>query len=1405
MLPITAGEEWLGIFTASTREENFFDEHKLHLYQTLAEQGAPALQAARLRAEIERSEKEYRELNAGLRDGVVNVDMARNIQSCNPAFEAMVGYSLEELKQISFQELTLEKWRALESRILEEQVLTRGYSDLYQKECIRKDGTVFPVELAVYLTHDEDGKPSGFWGFIRDITKRKDVERKVQESQKLLSDFVNNFPDVAFVKDREGSFILVNRVVTEDIFVGQDVIGKTVFDLFPPEVAEQVWSSEKKLLEDGEVVTVEEVGPQRDGLHTKLTTKFPLYDAEGNITGLGAICTDITKLKQVEQAMRESEEKFRMVADFTYAWEYWLGVDGDFVYVSPSCQRISGYSVDEFVQDPGLLATIIHPDDQADFERHVQEYHSEHNPAVGEIRFRIHTRDGEVRWIGHVCHTVHSDDGDWLGRRASNRDITVTKRLNEISRGLNQARDEEEIIRTLARSVIDAGADKAGLSYVELDEFGEPEWLVTAVMWQRGGLDGSMAEMVFPVGRRYRLADVPFADLWLSSPDQVQFVADSATDDKLDANMKSLLEQLGTRAIVFVPLHRAGLRHEASAERRWLGLLNFSWEEAHQFSAQEIEIYEALPALVAPPVANRRLLIEQERALTETLYRISRGLTRAADEDGILQALVQPAVKAGATSASLHYIELDPNGEPEWVETVAGWGQEGMATAPIGTRIPLARLGFSRLWIDNPGEPTLVADAASDERLDEPSRQLMLKSDSRAMVVIPLAQADHWVGIISFNWNQTHQFDERETEIYRALVDLAVPAVASRRAYLAEQVARAQTDDLYGISRGLSAATDVGQQLLVLARPAIEAGISSANLLYIDLSRDDELEWAEIVAQWQREGEPRLPMGSRFYLPEFPFADLWVASPDKAQLISDVTADEQVDENTGRVLAQGGARALVTIPLIQAGRWVGVITFGWDEPHQFTEQEAEIYNALIDLASPAVVGRRLMDDLERMVAERTEQLSTASDIAGQINAILDPGELLSAVVDQLHDRFGLYHVHVYLLEDVHRPSVPMGEGKVERELKLRAGYGEPGRVMLEQGHSIPFEREKSLVARAAREREIVLENDTQSAPDFMPNPLLPDTRSEAAVPLVVGDKVLGVFDVQDDEPGRFTPSEVDVFSTLAGQIATALQNAAFFEELQRTTERLRQVDRSKSDFMSSMSHEIRTPLNSIIGFAEVLLMGISGDLPPDAQEDVQAIYDNGQSLLKIINDILDLSKIEAGALTLNPEPIVIADLLQDVLNNNAGLLVDKPLEMLLEIEDDLPTLEADLIRMQQILNNLVSNAVKFTEQGAITLRAFSERRLQSPEQSGRGEARGEWICLQVQDTGIGISEEDLERVFERFEQVDGSHQRRAKGTGLGMPITRQLVELHGGTIDVSSKLGEGSTFSVRLPVVKSKA
>jgi nitrogen-specific signal transduction histidine kinase/CheY-like chemotaxis protein len=261
---------------------------------------------------------------------------------------------------------------------------------------------------------------------------------------------------------------------------------------------------------------------------------------------------------------------------------------------------------------------------------------------------------------------------------------------------------------------------------------------------------------------------------------------------------------------------------------------------------------------------------------------------------------------------------------------------------------------------------------------------------------------------------------------------------------------------------------------------------------------------------------------------------------------------------------------------------------------------------------------------------------------------------------------------------------------------------------------------------------------------------------------------------------------------VAAQMSWAIENARLFEEteerareLELTARQLRETDQFRAQFLANMSHELRTPLNSIIGFSRVILKGIDGPLTELQKTDLEAIYSNGQHLLTMINEILDMSKIEAGKMELVIENVDLNVLIRGVISASTALIKDKPVELKTNIQDDLPAVRADGTRIRQVITNLMSNAAKFTEEGAITFSVWTEE---------------EMVYVSVKDTGEGIPEGKIPLVFEAFRQVDGSSTRRAEGTGLGLPISRQFVEMHGGRIWLDSEYGVGSEFTFCIPI-----
>ena len=460
-------------------------------------------------------------------------------------------------------------------------------------------------------------------------------------------------------------------------------------------------------------------------------------------------------------------------------------------------------------------------------------------------------------------------------------------------------------------------------------------------------------------------------------------------------------------------------------------------------------------------------------------------------------------------------------------------------------------------------------------------------------------------------------------------------------------------------------------------------------------------------------------------------------------------------------------------PLVISGETIGQLAVAGLE--NIPSDASNVASMIAAQASIHLETLRLTEELKKRAAEM-EAVAVVSTVA---STLLDPDKLLQSVVDLTKERFGLYHAHIYLADEAWQT------------LLLAAGAGEVGRKMVEDGWNISINHESSIVATAARNRKSIIANNVHhdKDSDFLSNRLLPDTRSEMAIPIIFGEKLLGVFDVQSILVGRFTDEDANVYTTLAAQVGVALQNARLYVEQAATVTQLRELDRLKSSFLANMSHELRTPLNSILGFTDVMLEGLDGALSDYMDNDLRLIQKNGQHLLHLINDVLDMAKIESGRMNLHPENFKVHNLMEEVASITSSLASEKNISLFIDDASDRNIeVYADNTRLRQVMINLVNNSIKFTEKGSITLST-------KPIEGGR-------VLITVKDTGIGIPPDKLESIFQEFTQVDSSTTRKAGGTGLGLPISRRLVEMHGGRLwaESSGIEGEGSTFCVELPI-----
>jgi signal transduction histidine kinase len=461
------------------------------------------------------------------------------------------------------------------------------------------------------------------------------------------------------------------------------------------------------------------------------------------------------------------------------------------------------------------------------------------------------------------------------------------------------------------------------------------------------------------------------------------------------------------------------------------------------------------------------------------------------------------------------------------------------------------------------------------------------------------------------------------------------------------------------------------------------------------------------------------------------------------------------------------------IPVSLDGKVFGVLQLQTrDDQRQLTRWEEEALEVLAQQLAVALRNVHLFEEAEKR-ARRLELLNQSID---RMNQKLFEPELLDLVATALTGDLGFAAAQVWLLE----PS----DGALWR----RAGHHTTRNAPPISGR---VERGMSEIGQVAELRVPIVTNDPANHRQVGLSPWMSEERIQAfaGFPLVVGDQLLGVLAVYHRRP--LDRNTIELLTLFAQHAATAIQEAHLFHLATEQTARLGAVNaeleranQHKAEFLANMSHELRTPLNSILGFSQLLLEGDGGVLTKDQRQDVEIIAQNGQHLLALINDLLDISKLEAGKAQLNRGEVEIEPMVSECVESVSSLAKTKRLELSAGVSAEVGRVFADGPKLKQVLLNLLGNAIKFTESGSVRVTA---------------ERQGAELRISVRDTGIGVPPEDAERIFESFQQGKSGISGKYQGTGLGLAISRRLVEMHGGRIWVKSTPGQGSTFTFTIP------
>jgi len=492
--------------------------------------------------------------------------------------------------------------------------------------------------------------------------------------------------------------------------------------------------------------------------------------------------------------------------------------------------------------------------------------------------------------------------------------------------------------------------------------------------------------------------------------------------------------------------------------------------------------------------------------------------------------------------------------------------------------------------------------------------------------------------------------------------------------------------------------------------------------------------------------------------------------------IPDVLADREYTFSEAQKIA--GFRSGLGVPLMREGTSIGMIILWRKRVRPFTEKQIELVTTFADQAVIAIENVRLFDEVQartRELAQSVEELQALGEVSQAVNSTLDLETVLATIVAKAVQLSNTDAGVIYVFDEL------------DQTLQVRATYGLSDELVAAiRGQPAGA---SDALRDAIQDRQPLEIADIRDEP---PSPVREISmragfRARLVVPLVGTNRVVGALVIRRKQPGKFPKGTVDLLQTFAAQSVLAIQNARLFREIEDKSRQLQVASENKSQFVSSMSHELRTPLNAIIGLTEMMVKNAVQFGTEKAQEPLQRVNRAGTHLLGLINQVLDLSKIEAGKLELNPQTVQLAPLINEVIGTAGQLAEQNKNRLVIDAQENLGALTVDPMRLRQILLNLLSNACKFTKAGEVKLAA---------RKVANG---GRWIEFAVSDTGIGMTAEQQTKLFEEFSQADATTAQRFGGTGLGLALSRKLARMMGGDVTVTSAHGKGSVFTVRLP------
>jgi GAF domain-containing protein len=943
----------------------------------------------------------------------------------------------------------------------------------------------------------------------------------------------------------------------------------------------------------------------------------------------------------------------------------------------------------------------------------------------------------------------------------------VQARTRELSESLEQQTATGEILSAISGSTTDTGPVFDAIVRNLLRLFGSSFAFVGLLrdgMIEVVGLKGEpgfekLAERLpVPLDARTHVGKAMLAGRTLQiapivgNPEAPPFTEQSARDFGYNSQMSTPLIRDGTVIGVIAAMHRDPL----------------------SFNDKQVALIESFAAQAVIAIENTHLLnelresLQQQTATADVLKVISRSTF---DLQAVLDTLVQSAVRL--CEADMGAIDRQQGGE---LRQVASYGQPPAMMAYMQTHpIPAGRGSVVGRTILQ-GGPVQIADVLADPefKLSEAAKI----GGARTMLGVPLLREGMPIGVMILQRKAVRPFTDKQIELVESFADQAVIAIENVRLFdevqartrevseaLEQQTATSEV--LRVISSSTGELEPVFETMLANATRICEAKFGSLYLYDGVRFRVGALHNAPAAFAEFRRREPV------FHPPAGGLAQ--IVATKRTVHTPDITLEKGYFDRNPIIVASvelAGFRTVLGVPMLKDDNLVGCISIYRQEVRPFADKQIELVQSFANQAVIAIENTRLLNELRESLQQQT---ATADVLKVISRSTFDLQTVLQTLVESA----------ARLCEADHATVTRQKGGVFYRA----EAYGF-SKEFMDSVKELPVVPERATVhGRALLEGKAVHIPDVLADPEyrFTEGQRIGGFRTVLGVPMLREGVPIGVLGLSRSEVCPFTEKQIELVSTFADQAAIAIENVRLFDEIQDKSRQLQMASENKSQFVSSMSHELRTPLNAIIGLTDMLVTNAARFGTEKAQEPLQRVNRAGTHLLGLINQVLDLSKIEAGKLELNPQAVQLAPLIDEVISTAGQLAEQNKNRLVVDAQENLGALTVDPMRLRQILLNLLSNACKFTKAGEVKLAA---------RKVSNGSS---FVEFAVSDTGIGMTAEQQAKLFEEFSQADATTAQRFGGTGLGLAISRKLARMMGGDVTVTSEPGKGSVFTVRLP------